>query len=183
MADLQKYKKNEKNKEKSAKHRACVIIWLVTNVLSDEKNSTANCGERFCLLRRRRSVEYAAVVFLQEFVFYRIFVTIRNNTTYFKNENPDSMIRISRFFLPFLCCLTAPALAGYANPLGGGSRQHGHRVECPRGRFAPGPYRNERIGGFPPSCATVSAPTAVSGSNAVSCGRCCAPSRTIRTVR
>ena len=37
---------------------------------------------------------------------------IRNNTTYFKNENPDSMIRISRFFLPFLCCLTAPALAG-----------------------------------------------------------------------
>ena len=26
-------------------------------------------------------------------------------------------------------------------------------------------------------------PTAVSGSNAVSCGRCCAPSRTIRTVR
>ena len=46
MADLQKYKKNEKNKEKSAKHRACVIIWLVTNVLSDEKNSAANCGER-----------------------------------------------------------------------------------------------------------------------------------------
>ena len=37
---------------------------------------------------------------------------IRNNTTYFKHENPDSMIRISRFFLPFLCCLTAPALAG-----------------------------------------------------------------------
>ena len=35
-----------------------------------------------------------------------------------------------------------------ANPLGGGSRQHGHRVECPRGRFAPGPYRNERIADF-----------------------------------
>ena len=52
MADLQKYKKNEKNKEKSAKHRACVIIWLVTNVLSGGKNSAANCGERFCLLRR-----------------------------------------------------------------------------------------------------------------------------------
>ena len=46
MADLQKYKKNEKNKEKSAKHRACVIMWLVTNVLSGEKNSAANCGER-----------------------------------------------------------------------------------------------------------------------------------------
>lgn len=82
------------------------------------------CFERWkklgCKLRRkgfassggRRSVEYAAVVFFAEFVFYRIFVMIRNNTTYFKNENPDSMIRISRFFLPFLCCLTAPALAG-----------------------------------------------------------------------
>jgi len=46
MADLQKYKKNEKNKEKSAKHRACVIMWLVTNVLSGEKNSAANCVER-----------------------------------------------------------------------------------------------------------------------------------------
>ena len=46
MANLQKYKKNEKNKEKSAKHRACVIMWLVTNVLSGEKNSAANCGER-----------------------------------------------------------------------------------------------------------------------------------------
>jgi len=49
MADLQKYKKNEKNKEKSAKHRACVIMWLVTNVLSGEKNSAANCGERVLL--------------------------------------------------------------------------------------------------------------------------------------
>ena len=112
MADLQKYKKNEKNKEKSAKHRACVIIWLVTNVLNGGKNSAANCGERFCLLRRAASRGICRRRFFAEFVFYRIFVTIRNNTTYFKNENPDSMIRISRFFLPFLCCLTAPVLAG-----------------------------------------------------------------------
>ena len=69
MADLQKYKKNEKNKEKSAKHRACVIMWLVTNVLSGEKNSAANCGESFASSGGRRSVEYAAVVFLRSSFF------------------------------------------------------------------------------------------------------------------
>lgn len=66
----------------------------------------------FCLLRRAAFRGICRRRFFAEFVFYRIFVTIRNNTTYFKNENPDSMIRISRFFLPFLCCLTASALAG-----------------------------------------------------------------------
>lgn len=66
----------------------------------------------FCLLRRAAFRGICRRRFFAEFVFYRIFVMIRNNTTYFKNENPDSMIRISRFFLPFLCCLTAPALAG-----------------------------------------------------------------------
>ena len=112
MADLQKYKKNEKNKEKSAKHRACVIMWLVTNVLSGEKTRLQIAAKGFCLLRRAAFRGICRRRFFAEFVFYRIFVMIRNNTTYFKNENPDSMIRISRFFLPFLCCLTAPALAG-----------------------------------------------------------------------
>ena len=90
------------------------------------------------------------------------------------------MIRISRFFLPFLCCLTAPALAGTQT-----------RWEVVPDSTAivwnvrEGDSHRDHIemSGFPPSCATVSAPTAVSGSNAVSCGRCCAPSRTIRTVR
>jgi len=37
MTDLQKYKKNEKNKKKSVKHRMCVIIWLAIIALSGEK--------------------------------------------------------------------------------------------------------------------------------------------------
>ena len=90
------------------------------------------------------------------------------------------MIRISRFFLPFLCCLTAPALAGTQT-----------RWEVVPDSTAivwnvrEGDSHRDHIemSGLRISCATVSAPTAVSGSNAVSCGRCCAPSRTIRTVR
>ena len=39
------------------------------------------------------------------------------------------------------------------------------------------------LGGNGLTEAVIKEPTAVSGSNAVSCGRCCAPSRTIRTVR
>ena len=84
MADLQKYKKNEKNKEKSAKHRVCVIIWLVANDLGGKKTRLQIAAKGFASSGGRRPVEYAAVVFFAEFVFYRIFVTIRNSTTYFK---------------------------------------------------------------------------------------------------
>ena len=101
MADLQKYKKNEKNKEKSAKHRAFVIICLVTNALNGVKTRLQIAAKGFCLLRRAAFRGYAAVVFFAEFVFYRIFVMIRNNTTYFKNENPDSMIRSAAFSCRF----------------------------------------------------------------------------------
>ena len=52
MADLQKYKKNEKNKEKSAKHRAFVIIFLVTNALNGVKTRLEIAAKGFCLLRR-----------------------------------------------------------------------------------------------------------------------------------
>ena len=52
MADLQKYKKNEKNKEKLAKHRVCVVIYLVANVLNDEKTRLQIAAKGFCLLRR-----------------------------------------------------------------------------------------------------------------------------------
>ena len=52
MADLQKYKKNEKNKEKSAKHRAFVIICLVTNALNGVKTRLQIAAKGFCLLRR-----------------------------------------------------------------------------------------------------------------------------------
>ncbi|MEQ3060783.1 hypothetical protein [Alistipes shahii] len=70
MADLQKYKKNEKNKEKSAKHRACVIMWLVTNVLSGEKKLGCKLRRKgFASSGGRRSVEYAAVVFLRSSFF------------------------------------------------------------------------------------------------------------------
>lgn len=93
------------------------------------------------------------------------------------------MIRISRFFLPFLCCLTAPALAGTQtrwevvpdstaivwNVREGDS--HRDHIEMSGLRIS----AVLRYG--------VGADGAVSGSNAVSCGRCCAPSRTIRTVR
>lgn len=92
------------------------------------------------------------------------------------------MIRISRFFLPFLCCLTAPALAGTQtrwevvpdstaivwNVREGDS--HRDHIEMSGLRISA--VLRYGVGA-----------TAVSGSNAVSCGRCCAPSRTIRTVR
>lgn len=48
MADLQKYKKNEKNKEKSAKHRAFVIICLVTNALNGVKTRLQIAAKGFC---------------------------------------------------------------------------------------------------------------------------------------
>lgn len=37
MTDLQKYKKNEKNKGKMAKHRISIVKSLIANIVCDEK--------------------------------------------------------------------------------------------------------------------------------------------------
>ena len=90
MADLQKYKKNEKNKEKSAKHRACVIICLVTNALNGGKTRLQIAAKGFCLLRRAAFRGICRRRFFAEFVFYRIFVKIRKKKKYFKKQKPQN---------------------------------------------------------------------------------------------
>ena len=52
MTDLQKYKKNEKNKENLIKHRACIAILMVINILCNGKTRLQIATKGLCTLRR-----------------------------------------------------------------------------------------------------------------------------------